>query len=496
MKKTYKEAIKDSIKDENKKNIEALKKKEESLEELSFDDLKDGFHKDIIYFFELISKPFDDGKGEKEKIMLDILKDHGAFYEEKIGIRVPAKTEKPDIVVVSHMDLISSFNRGFQKGRVYSLAKIKNKEVIIGALDNTITNAVVLLSLLELREKGLAQNVEFLFTEGEEIDLLGMKSYLKKYGNEPFFINLDVTNDNQDFHASIEYDQPNWSICRQISKAKSFTFGFTKDRVCDDMDAVIDAKGKGFSYCLPTWKTIHSYKNYTLIDNLVPYFEGLKFLISSLDVSDRDCDFKYISIKKALECNSKDKLEKKDKKAKKKQDKRRPSYSNYHGRTHSYSYSSSASWDKTNYHRVSENDFEIHEDYAVDNFGQGRIFYDYGDDVLTESQMLKRFAGHYDDIDSEDLGLISSNDIYDLEEVIKTAIVSAEDYEVEVDEYLRTFISEKVMSRRQWTIDDLAGKLSSIEKASILIEAWDDYYVLDKIEPGVYQFKSSTICAT
>lgn len=476
-------------------------REENEYPEIKLSDLEKGFHHEIIRLFSDISKPFNNGKGEKEKVILDILAPYNAVYEEKIGIRIPSIKETPDIVVVSHIDLISTFNKGFAKDKIYSLGRTPDKgDIIIGALDNTITNAVVMLSLIKLREEGLAQNVEFLFTEGEEIDLLGMKAYLKKYGNKPFFINLDVTNDNQDKHISLEYDEPSWKISKQIkklSKNNDFTVGFTKERVGDDTDAVLEAKGKGFSYCLPTWKTIHSYKNYTLIKNLVPYYEGLNSLLTELDVSDCSYDMVYSSFKKALKCKKKKEFEALEVIAKKEYDETRKSYSGYgkgnyyggytshtgyHGRLPDYSTHSKSKGDPW------QKNFDV-----VDNIpdSSGRLFFDYRDGALTEEEMLIQLSKDYslneDNVDDDFKG-----DFGDLElrEKYKYIVSALADYDIEINPEGEKFFKENLETRSQWSIDDLSYAIGSIDISCKIIEALDDYYIIKEVDKdsGVYFF--------
>lgn len=455
------------------KKYKKQERTEEEILELSFENLSDGFHKEIISLFHHISAPFDDGKGEKEKRMMKLLTPYGAVYEEDLGIRVPA-IEKAEFVVVSHMDLIPSFNKGFKEGKVYSLGILNEKEIISGALDNTFTNSVVMHAIFSLREKGLAKNVEFIFTEAEETTSMGMKTYLKKYGNKPFFINLDVTNDGQGSHMSIEYDEPNWSICRQINN--KFNAAFTTDRVGDDMDAIIDAKGKGYSYCIPTWKTIHSYKNYTLIENIVPYFEGLLWMITEMDISNVEHDFTYLSMKKALTIETQEKLLKKEEKAKKKR-KTNSWYGNkgYYGSTTSI-YNKSI-WDDDE----SMNDFEV-----VEKFAPGQAYFDYGSGLMSESEYLEQFEGNYDSLE-----LVSHDDISNLEEVVNVALESLRELNITSTPEIEKFINQKVWSQDQFVIEDLIKETDlSLEEAMNLIELLDDYYCLEIIEPGVYQFSS------
>lgn len=296
-----------------------------SIKEIGLKSIKNKTVEELIVLFGDLCLPFDEGEGEKEKKFLELLKDYNASYEKDIGIVVPSLKETKR-VVVSHMDLINPFNRGFKKGKTYKIGlNNAGEHILMGALDNTFTNAIVMKALIELRDQGLAQDTTFVFTEREEIDFGGMRGYLKKYGNKPLFINLDVTSDNRKYHTSMEFDEPNWDICKQIDKqSKVFTSGFTTDREGDDTDAVIRSGGQGFSYCIPTWKTIHSYSNYTLVENILPYYEGMLFLIAGLNLDKGiEHNIKEFSISKALKFKKYNEFAKAEKKAIKKEKKRR-----------------------------------------------------------------------------------------------------------------------------------------------------------------------------
>jgi len=311
------------------------------LIETGLESIEDPIVLSIIELFDSMCLSFDEGKGEKEAFFHELFSQYGGAYEQDIGYVIPS-VEETKRVIVSHMDLISLYNKGFKKDKKYKVGlNVENKEVIMGALDNTFTNAVTAKVLMTLLDQGRAKDTTFVFTEREEIDFGGMRGYLRKYGNKPFFINLDVTSDNRKFHTSIEFDEPNWSICKQISKQKErFTSGFTTDRVGDDMDAILRAGGQGFSYCIPTWKTIHSYSNFTLIENILPYYEGLLFLVDELDLSEGiECDIKNLGINKAIKKKDKEKFLQAEEKAEKK---RKEKYNDYE-----YSnYDSSSLWDK------------------------------------------------------------------------------------------------------------------------------------------------------
>jgi hypothetical protein len=68
----------------------------EDVTPLDIADLKE-FDRNVINLFKTISKPFNDGAGEKEKVMLNLLKAYNATYEKGVGIVVPAVEKRASI---------------------------------------------------------------------------------------------------------------------------------------------------------------------------------------------------------------------------------------------------------------------------------------------------------------------------------------------------------------------------------------------------------------
>lgn len=252
--------------------------------------------------FKEIARPFNEGlnilENSKENIILNILKEYNPKYHDGIGIIVPAETENPTKILVSHIDLVYPFQKGFSKGKDFAIVESENgeDERMYGALDNTLTNAFLIIAIKELREVGLAKDIEFLFTEGEESGMTGMRNYMiNKFPskNDPFFINLDVTNDNQPYSGSIEFDYPCLSISREINENVE-DMGFTNYRFADDVSAIVGHTHKAFSYCIPTWNYCHTYESFTLVNKLQPYYNGLLYMIKDLDVSNYENDIKML----------------------------------------------------------------------------------------------------------------------------------------------------------------------------------------------------------
>ena len=464
----------------NKDKISSIKEEffisEEDINKMAENAVQAIKEKDIIKLFDILCLPFNDGNGYKEKLFLQIYKLLGidASYEKGIGVVVPAKKDKKR-VVVSHMDLIPSFNKGFKDSKKYAIEENK----LIGALDNTITNAVAMIVSYHTS----SEDTEFVFTEGEETGFFGMKEYMKqKHFDDLFYINMDVTNDSWKYNASIEYDEPCWEICCQINK--NIEAGFTKDRVCDDLDVVVDNNGYGLSYCLPTKKTIHSWNNYTLIEKLEPYLNGLFFLVESLDLSIKDKNIKEISISKALKCSTKEELEKKEKKAKKRKEKKRKKWAS----SFKSSYKASRNY--------SYEDLGMVHSYSTDSHGQR--YFDFGAGLIEEDNLQgfgetppDSYIEEYDNSDFISEDYVSQVDIMNLEYVVKDAIDVLEHNGVTVDKYLAGFIHEKTFEQTQWSKDELAGHIGDLNKAEEVILILDDNYLLKTIEPGtIFMFPS------
>jgi hypothetical protein len=475
-----------------KQKKEAKKELELTLEEVELTD----FQRNLIQCFDAICLPFSEGTGDKEDKFFELLDGHGIEYVEKIGMIIPTVDgSEPKKVVVSHMDLIPLFNKGFKNGRKYTFSKDEKDEfLLVGALDNTITNAFLILAILELREQGLAQDVEFVFTEGEEIDFLGMKEYLRTKSKKPFFINLDVTNDNWKKYSSIEYDYPSFHICKQIKKGLQKP-GFQKDRVGDDFDAIKAVGGKGFSYCLPTDRNIHSYKNTTHLSKLEPYYEGLKFLITELDVEEQGHSIVYHSIKKALEHNDFEKFKKAEKQLKKVQEKKakKAEAKRAKEREKWRNSGSSTTTGRTYSGQHQQHGLDFGDDFYTPT---EKRFYDSGrglqseDDYLGYDRTPQGFNDGYDFY--ENGGMITSSDIIELDSILNSSMVALADYDLDPSEedniFIRKFVADHIFAQDQWTTDDLAGFIGDLDKALKVVVALDDYYLIETIEEGVYEF--------
>ena len=225
----------------------------------------------------------------KQDMILELLKDFNPEYIEGTGIFINGGKK----IIVSHYDLVFPFERGFAEGQTIRV----DKDIVTGALDNTITNAILINEILE---NGLPEDTSILFTDGEESGLTGMSAFMRQLKDKEsfFFINLDVTDDNFNMSASIEFDYPNVEICEEIDKFSGIDAGFTDRRFTDDMSAVLSYGGQGFSYCLPTREYCHTYKSNTTIFHIEEYIKGLNYLIQDFKLPKDFSPSKKYKVKK------------------------------------------------------------------------------------------------------------------------------------------------------------------------------------------------------
>jgi len=268
-------------------------------------------NKAIITLFEEIAKPFKDKEGgPKLDAIQEWLNKRNISNEYIPGIgKIVNQIDNPRIILVSHIDLIRKFQKGFADGITHEIIiSKKGNEIIKGALDNTITNAVALLALESILKSGIT-DIELVLTEGEEVGCIGMDSYLKSFeekSKNAFIINLDVTNEGWKQHSSVEYDKPSFNMLKQLQTllAEHDAF-FTVNRVGDDIDAVNSNGCSGFSYCLPTKDLIHSYENKAYVHTLEGYYYGLISLLNQLELfEDMKDTFSRWDFNKALKSKS------------------------------------------------------------------------------------------------------------------------------------------------------------------------------------------------
>jgi len=108
----------------------------------------------IVECFKLLSLPFNNGSGLKEEFIIELLYEINihAYYDQDIGIVVPSLGRKKK-VVSSHIDLIPKFNKIFSK----EFSCEVKKDILSGALDNTLTNTILLI--LDSHHKGITPKI-------------------------------------------------------------------------------------------------------------------------------------------------------------------------------------------------------------------------------------------------------------------------------------------------------------------------------------------------
>ena len=261
----------------------------------------------ILDLFQQSSLPFVDKNGGPKLDFIQQWLNHRNIKNEYVpgtGLIVN-KIDKPRIILVSHIDLIKRFQKGFAINNTFEV--IKEEGIVRGALDNTITNAAALLAIDKLFSAGIT-DIEVLFSEGEEVGSIGIERYLKNFPKKSsmsFFLNLDVTNDGWGKSTSIEYDKPEFRTIKSFQKILSkFSCNFQGDRDGDDIDAVNSANCHGLSFCLPTKGNIHSYKNYATLDSVSEYFDSLFSILKSFKKSKKYVSFSSYQFKAALKTKS------------------------------------------------------------------------------------------------------------------------------------------------------------------------------------------------
>ena len=231
---------------------------------------------------------------------------------------IKEKLKEVDLIVVSHIDMISKFNQAdvlndfkenFEKLNDY-------EDTISGPLDNTITNAT-LLALLSLRVENLGddcKDVMAIFSIGEEDisergfkEKNGMKKFMDKFADnlkdDVKFINLDVTameyhdyKNDEKIVAFIEYDDTfvknklenhkysKLDIFENLDIDENIMFCDYSDEegTSDDLEEIVLYEDVfGFTLGLNTYGTIHSLKNRTTVRNIDSYFNQLNKFFDS-----------------------------------------------------------------------------------------------------------------------------------------------------------------------------------------------------------------------
>lgn len=245
-----------------------------------------------------------------------IIASKGLNKDKKNNKAIKEKLDEVDLIIVSHIDMISKFNQEevLNKFKLdYEKFDSNNENDISGPLDNTITNAA-LLAMLDLRVKNLGDDcndIMVIFTIGEEMkedrefkEACGIKNFMKKFNgyinDDTKFLNLDVTgNEYHEFKndekicAAIEYDTDLVSYKdekkNKYSKLNIFDsdeifehilFCEYEDGTSDDLEEITRYEDTfGLSLSLNTYGEIHSINNYTKCENIDTYFNQLNYLL-------------------------------------------------------------------------------------------------------------------------------------------------------------------------------------------------------------------------
>lgn len=240
---------------------------------------------------------------------------------------IRSKLQEINLLVVSHIDNIKEFNTiGVQEKSPKQLLSIKGYEehdnTITGALDNTMTNAI-LLSIMQMRQVNFGDDcndVMFFFSIGEEDadergfdESNGVSKFMAMFHknileNNIKVINLDVT--SQEYHEYkndtktplfIEYDNTlkdeKLRALEKYSPLASFMMydellddiqfcDYGEDGTGDDLEDITKYDIWGVTIALNTYGEIHSKKNFTYMKHIDKYFNFLHNLILSLrDIS-------------------------------------------------------------------------------------------------------------------------------------------------------------------------------------------------------------------
>lgn len=277
---------------------------------------------------------YDIDSSPKVKSILECLDELGLDYiqDKRYGIivansfnkehennnkAIKEKLEEVELIVVSHIDMISKFNKKEVldkfKDDFSKLDKLEDE--ISGPLDNTITNAT-LLALLASRVENLCddcKDIMVIFSIGEEDK--AERGFKEKNGTEKFmdkfvnhlkddvkFINLDVTaseyhdyKNDEKIVAFIEYDDTfdknklenhkysKLDIFENLDIDENIMFcDYGEDGTSDDLEEIVLYEDVfGFTLGLNTYGVIHSLENKTTVRNIDKYFNQLNRFLNS-----------------------------------------------------------------------------------------------------------------------------------------------------------------------------------------------------------------------
>lgn len=213
-------------------------------------------------------------QAHKLSYIRNTLIDIGADFIENpvMGILVNPNKDKARTVIVNHFDLIQLFDTAISE-QIF-----EQDNIVVGALDNSIVNAIVLFLL---QEKLIPDNISILFSNYEETGFFGIHEFfnLGFHHDGNFYVNLDVTTQIKNESVAIEYDQWWPKIVDSIRETMSDMIScllIHNERYEDDLSAILDQGGNGTSFCLATTGIIHSYKCATTKEYILDFMKALQ----------------------------------------------------------------------------------------------------------------------------------------------------------------------------------------------------------------------------
>lgn len=258
-----------------------------------------------------------------------IHKEYGVIASDSLKEKaIEDKLKDTSLIVISHIDNIKKFNKvEVQEKLTKQLLDIKGYEEhdqkIIGALDNTITNAI-LVSIMQMRKVNFSDDcndVMFFFSLGEEDadeggfdESNGVAKFMDKFHtdileNNIKVLNLDVT--AKEYHEYkndaktplfIEYDntlkEEKLRVSEKYSPLASLILydeltddiqfcEYGEDGTGADLEDVTKYNIWGVTVALNTYGEIHSKKNFTYMKHIDKYFNFLhNFILSLRNTSD------------------------------------------------------------------------------------------------------------------------------------------------------------------------------------------------------------------
>jgi|GEM_PF-1681609 len=159
------------------------------------------------------------------------------------------ETSGGKIIITAHCDII-------WKAACVRLERKRRRRTYVGNLDNLVCVAEVLRSVMpRLRDR----HAKFYFTTGEETDMKGAKSVMRRHG-KALYIPIDVTGASKSADVSIEWtynvDRKALKEClNRVSKTKRIKIGYRNGH--HDETEVYGQKYPTFSLNLPINGSVH-----------------------------------------------------------------------------------------------------------------------------------------------------------------------------------------------------------------------------------------------